>query len=199
MGGRLPVRGDLADAFWRELLGRVEEMLDARQMTMGEVKGRDGGKVRVRLDDEGEDRTLGFPRGLGVAYQDGDRVAIGYTRAGEPMVLGVMSAGNGDGRVRNEQLDTDAVDERAIKPRTVKGAHLDQTLEKKIADAATTEQLENRTRNLATENQLNAKADRSELGDKADKTEVEDLKKKIKELETRINRASKRSDKGKRK
>ncbi len=192
---RPPASSDLFDSMVRDLLGRVEEMIDARQMTMGSVVGRDGGNVRVRLDDEDEDRVIGFPRGLGVAYESGDRVPIGYNRSGQPMVLGVMSGSNSDGRVRNEQLGTDAVDDRAIKPGTVKGSHLERDLEGKINAAATTDQLDNKTRNLATTNQLNAKADKGDLNNKADKSEVDRLDKKIKELETKINRMGSKKDK----
>lgn len=200
MSERLPVGSDLFDALWRELWGRVEEMIDARQATFGTVVGRDGGKVRVRMDDEDEDRVIGFPRSLGVAYEDGDRVRIDFNRDGDPSIGGVISGGNGDGRVKNEQLGTDAVDERAIKPRAIKGGHLDQTLEKKIADAATVDQVDNKLGPYLKTSDANREfAKSSELGQYAKDARVSDLEKKVKELETKIARASKRSNKGTRK
>lgn len=203
MSDRPQVRTDLFDALWREFLTRMEEMVDARQMTMGAVVGRDGGKVRVRLDDENEDRTLGFPRGLGVAYQDGDRVAIGYSRTGEPMVLGVVSGGNGDGRVRNEQLDTDAVDARAIRSGTIKATHLagDANIERTHFSQGLKNELSgkvdegNGDEKVIRQKNLSSYAKNSAVENKFDKGKGEALEEKVKKLEREIANMKKKKDK----
>lgn len=206
MGSRMPVRTDLADAFWRDLLDRVEEMIDARQMTMGTVKGRDGGKVTVRLDDEDEDRTIGFPRSMGVAYDNGDRVTIGYARGGDPMVLGVMGNGPSDRRVRNEQMDTNSVDDRALKSVNGRGdvdhKHLTQSLSNQIANAPTNSSvntaINDKTKDFVKDGSGRQKVARAgDLENLAAKSEIARLDKKIKELETKIKRLSEKKGKTK--
>ena len=205
--GRLRVRGDLYDRLAQTLLSTVEEMMDERMPTMGTVKGRDGGdrgNVRVRVDDEEDDRSVGFARLKGQTYANGDRVWLAKNKAGDFVVMGGIATGGGAGGERaigDEQLHDEAVKGRSIGKGVIKGEHLsgdplnisrnqlDQTLQKDLGDfvkqgsgqdeVVRKKQIDN----FATTNQLNGKAEQSQVNGLKDdidklKQEIADLKRK---------------------
>lgn len=105
---RLPTGDALFDAAWKEILARIEEGDDESSMTVGTVRGsRTGGKVRVRVDDEDEDRELGFTSSTGVDYQNGDRVALGKNKAGEFVILSNLA--NRDAAITGAQLASGSI------------------------------------------------------------------------------------------
>lgn len=203
MSSRLLENQDFVDTVVSRLLERMQEMGMEGRSAIGTVIGKDGGRVRVKLDDdddEEEPRKIGFDRALGVAYEDGDRVAVGYSRSGQEMILANMGGGTTDKRVKNEQLDDGAVDGRALKGGTVVKGHLEQTLEKQINEAASIDQLNNKTKDLASNNKVDNLGInlRNDLANKADKSEIKRLEEEITKLKREIQRADK-GDRGKKK
>lgn len=69
----------------------VEDVLEERLPTLGRVVGMDGGRVLVHLDDEDEERTVGFQRKKGQQYQTGERVVVMLTRSGDYVALGTLT------------------------------------------------------------------------------------------------------------
>lgn len=132
---RLPARLDLADQLWETIRATVEEMVAERVPTMATVRGRErtdgkGGNVLVEVDgEEGDQRSIGMPRGKGTAYRNGDRVMVMKNKAGEDVILGVIASGSGsadEAAIDSEQLFENAVKGRELAPSTVTGTHLTQ-------------------------------------------------------------------------
>jgi hypothetical protein len=129
---RVPAGLDLADTLWASIVENVEEMIQERVPTMATVTGRErgdekGGNVLLQIDGEEEPRTIGFPRGRGVVIKPGDRAMIMKNRSGQWAVTSVIASGDTDldeRAIANEQLYTDAVDERALKGLSVKRTHI---------------------------------------------------------------------------
>jgi hypothetical protein len=193
---RIPLRNDLFDALWTEMLGRVEEMINERALTMGTVTGS-GDNVKVRLDDEDEDRTIGFSKSMGVAYDKGDKVPIARTSSGVPIVLPPVNQGK-DKRVRNEQLDDEAVDKRAIKKGEVDSSHLDKNLDKTIKDAVQKNDLDKELKGYATISDLKGvQADASAALKNAATalSTASGLESRIKKLEARVSKLEKKLEK----
>lgn len=177
-------RQSLFDALWQEILTRIETGDDARAMTLGNVVGaRDGGKVRVRVDDEDEDRTIGFASAQGTNYQPGDRVALGKNRAGEYVLLGNLAPR--DKSVTQNQLYGNSVGTPELIPKSVTNAILDDNLSGKIKDAITNSDLNNKLTNYAKSSDLSNYAKASALTSlqTATKNALTKLERRIEKLE----------------
>src|SRR3954454_18239507 len=83
-----PPQSHLFDELWRMIEAKLDDLLTDALPQMGTVTDTDGGTVKVRLDDEGVDRAVGFPAAKGTKYNTGDRVLTHKTKGGDRMVLG---------------------------------------------------------------------------------------------------------------
>ena len=94
----------------------VESILEERLPTMGTVAGMDAGRVRVHLDDEEEERVVGFPRKKGQQYATGERVVVMPTRSGDYVALGTVTdkQGKAGAGVGDDDLINDYADRRFI-------------------------------------------------------------------------------------
>jgi hypothetical protein len=193
-GAGLPVRDDLFDQVWGMVQQIVADAMTSVTPTMGTVVGRDGGSVRVNMDEEGVDRQVGFPRSKGVDYQSGDRVLVHQVKGGQRVILGKVDSDSNeqavdgaqmrDRAVGNRIIDNSAVDTGNIRDRSVTGGKLDSGLESKINNAASKDQLDN----YATKSSLDNYAKSSQLDDKASKSDLSALEKRVKKLEDKKNK-----------
>ena len=110
---------------------------------MGKIVDDAGTRPRVRMDDEDEDRTIGFPRKLGNRYPKGSKVRVERVRTGtgargsyEEIITGIISDEGGDSQrvvgeedlrklaIDNEKLNTNAVDARVIADNGIEARNL---------------------------------------------------------------------------
>lgn len=193
-GAGLPVRDDLFDEVWGMVQSMVADALTAALPTTGTVVGRDGGGVRVNMDEEGVDRQVGFPRARGVDYQNGDRVVVHQVKGGERVILGKVDSDSNeqavdapqlrDRAVTSRTLDANSVDSGNIKDRAIGGGKLDASLENKITNAAQKSDLSD----YAKTSQLDNYAKTSQLSGLAKDSRVDDLERRIKKLEDKKNK-----------
>jgi hypothetical protein len=186
---RAPTSSDSSNEFWRMMESWFSERTKDMMPTMGTVVGKDGGGVKVKLDDEGIDRQVGFPRSRGIDYQNGMRVLTGMTKSGERVILGGVDSGNNEQAVGANQLfdksvdsrhvANDAIDTGHVKDRAINSSKLDSDVSKKI-DAA------------ATKTDLDKKADKSDIPDTKDFAkagDLNDLKARVDKLEKKVNKS----------
>lgn len=193
-GAGLPARDDLFDEVWGMVQSMVAEALTAALPTTGTVVGRDGGGVRVNMDEEGVDRQVGFPRAKGVAYNPGDRVVVHQVKGGERVILGRVDSDSNERAVDAPQIEDNAIGTRAIqqggvdtgniKDRSVTGGKLDSSLENKITGAAQKSDLDD----YAKKSALDDYAKQSSLSGFAKDSRVDDLERRIKRLEDKKNK-----------
>lgn len=186
-GAGLPVRDDLFDEVWGMVQQMVQDALTQALPTMGTVVGRDGGGVRVNMDEEGVDRQVGFPRAKGVDYQPGDRVKVHQVKGGERVIDGVYTSDSNeqavdsaqlrDKAVTNRALAGDSVDTGNLKDRSVTGGKLDSGLENKINDAVDKNQLDNTLSKYAQ------KSDIPDTSKFAKQDDLQALERRVKRLE----------------
>lgn len=105
----------------------AREEADRLLPSMGTVLDEDAGAVRVRLDEEDDDRTVPFPRRLGSRYRRGSRVRVVRTATGEEVVDGVISEAKGAGErvVGEPDLEDAAVGRRALVKKAVGREEID--------------------------------------------------------------------------
>lgn len=191
-GAGLPVRDDLFDQVWGMVQGMVQDALTQALPTMGTVVGRDGGGVRVNMDEEGVDRQVGFPRSKGVDYQQGDRVLVHQVKGGERVIVGKVDSDSNeqavdgaqmrDNAVANRVLAGNAVDTGNLKDGSVTSGKLDNSLASKINNAASKDQLDN----YATTKSLGDYAKSSQLNGLAKDSRVDDIESRVKKLEKKV-------------
>lgn len=132
---RTPPRGDLFDQVWGMVQQMVADALSEALPTMGTVVGKDGGAVKVRMDDEDSDREVGFPAAKGTDYRDGDRVAIHQTKGGERMILGRVDSSTNEAAVDSPQLRDKAIRDGHLNDGAVTGRALENSILNKINGA----------------------------------------------------------------
>jgi hypothetical protein len=112
--------GPLHEELYAKIMADVKEIVLEYAPTYGEVRGMDGGKVRVQIDGEDDEREVGFPRRKGQRYAPGDRVKVQKSRSGEWVADGTVSTKEGrDPTIGNEDLNADSVDSTQLKQNSV--------------------------------------------------------------------------------
>jgi hypothetical protein len=165
------------EALWKLIQDMVREEIASSMPTVGTVEGDDGGKVRVHLDDEDEPRTLGFPRKKGQRYQKGERVAVMRTRAGDHIVLGSYTSGQGkdaenavgspdiydraigknhmqSNSVGTEQIESNSVQNGHIKDNEIAKGKLDKSVQSTLSDSASKDYVNSKTSDMVKSGDL---------------------------------------------
>ena len=141
---RRPVRQELFDELERLRVSQTQEIAENYSAALATVVGREipatnnqggQGKVRVRFDDEDEDRSIGIVRAKGVMWEPGDRAVVLRNRSGEEIAGFPVTGGStslAEEAVGNKQLIVDAVDGRALKYYEVGSNHLTDQVWNKV-------------------------------------------------------------------
>lgn len=154
------------EALIRMIYDMIDTRLDDRLPKLGTVRGMDGGKVRVQIDDEDDPRSVGFPRKTGQRYRNGDRVVLMPTQSGggDHVVLGTVTGNQGkasegvvdtadlaQNAVTKTELAQNAVDtgnvvdnaitEGKIKDNAVSNSKLDAATQRALASIPTNAQI----------------------------------------------------------